>query len=76
MPPQRRAAAGIRRTFQNLRLFREMTALENVMVGLHANTQSEIFHSLIAYQETKAGRARDRRTSPRGARFRWLAGLR
>ena len=34
----RRAAAGIRRTFQNLRLFREMTAIENVMVGLHANT--------------------------------------
>jgi branched-chain amino acid transport system ATP-binding protein len=47
MPPERRAAAGIRRTFQNLRLFREMTAIENVMVGLHANTQSEIFHSLI-----------------------------
>jgi len=47
MPPERRAAAGIRRTFQNLRLFREMTAIENVMVGLHANTQSEIFHSLM-----------------------------
>ena len=47
MPPERRAAAGIRRTFQNLRLFREMTAIENVMVGLHANTHSEIFHSLI-----------------------------
>jgi branched-chain amino acid transport system ATP-binding protein len=47
MPPERRAGAGIRRTFQNLRLFREMTAIENVMVGLHANTQSEIFHSLM-----------------------------
>jgi len=47
MRPARRAIAGIRRTFQNLRLFREMTALENVMVGLHADTASEIFHSLI-----------------------------
>jgi len=47
MSAARRAAAGIRRTFQNLRLFREMTALENVMVGLHADTGSEIFHSLI-----------------------------
>src|SRR5579871_1164508 len=35
---ERRAAAGIRRTFQNLKLFREMTALENVKVGLHAET--------------------------------------
>ncbi len=47
MPPERRAAAGIRRTFQNLRLFREMTAIENVKVGLHAGTSSEILHSLI-----------------------------
>jgi branched-chain amino acid transport system ATP-binding protein len=47
LPPQRRAAIGIRRTFQNLRLFREMTALENVMVGLHSDTTSEIFHSLL-----------------------------
>ncbi len=47
MPPARRAVGGIRRTFQNLRLFREMSALENVMVGLHADTASEIFHSLI-----------------------------
>jgi branched-chain amino acid transport system ATP-binding protein len=47
MSAERRAAAGIRRTFQNLRLFREMTALENVMIGLHANTASEIFHSLL-----------------------------
>jgi branched-chain amino acid transport system ATP-binding protein len=53
MPPERRAARGIRRTFQNLRLFREMTALENVMVGLHADTGSEIFHSLIRTKKQK-----------------------
>jgi ABC-type branched-subunit amino acid transport system ATPase component len=47
MPPDLRAVAGIRRTFQNLRLFREMTTIENVMVGLHANTRSEVTSSLI-----------------------------
>jgi branched-chain amino acid transport system ATP-binding protein len=46
-PPERRAAHGIRRTFQNLKLFREMTALENVMVGLHASTSAEIFSALL-----------------------------
>ena len=46
-PAELRAAAGIRRTFQNLRLFREMTALENVMVGMHADTKCDVFHSLV-----------------------------
>ena len=53
IPPEQRARAGIRRTFQNLRLFREMTAIENVMVGLHANTRCEIFHSLIRTRRQK-----------------------
>ena len=33
LPPHARTAAGLGRTFQNIRLFRSMTALENVMVG-------------------------------------------
>jgi len=33
------AAAGIARTFQNIRLFPDMTAIENVMVGRHVRTQ-------------------------------------
>ncbi|KST57470.1 ABC transporter [Methylobacterium sp. GXS13] len=32
-PPHRRAAVGIGRTFQNIRLFRSMSALENVVIG-------------------------------------------
>ncbi|MFF7395028.1 ATP-binding cassette domain-containing protein [Achromobacter sp. NPDC008082] len=35
LPPADIAAAGIARTFQNVQLFGEMTALENVLVGLH-----------------------------------------
>ncbi len=42
----RRAHAGIRRTFQNLKLFAEMTGLENASLGLHAGTRSGIFAAL------------------------------
>jgi branched-chain amino acid transport system ATP-binding protein len=34
-PPQRRARLGMTRTFQNVRLFDELTVLENVMAGAH-----------------------------------------
>lgn len=33
LPPHERTAAGLGRTFQNIRLFRSMSALENVMIG-------------------------------------------
>lgn len=45
--PHRITALGIARTFQNSRLFTNMTALENVMVGLHSRTQSEIFSAIF-----------------------------
>lgn len=43
----RRAALGIRRTFQNLKLFRDMTVLENVMIGLHTTTRAEVIKALL-----------------------------
>jgi branched-chain amino acid transport system ATP-binding protein len=43
----KRARAGIRRTFQNLKLFGEMTALENVAIGLHADTCSGFFDAVL-----------------------------
>jgi branched-chain amino acid transport system ATP-binding protein len=45
--PDRRAALGIRRTFQNLKLFRDMTVLENVMVGLHSKTRAEVVQAVL-----------------------------
>ncbi len=45
--PDRILAAGMARTFQNIRLFATMTALENVMVGLHARMQAGLFGSII-----------------------------
>ena len=38
---------GIGRTFQNIRLFREMTALENVLVGMHARLRGGIIRSIL-----------------------------
>lgn len=55
--PDRRAALGVRRTFQNLRLFREMTVLENVMVGLHANTRAEATAALFGTPRQRAEEA-------------------
>jgi branched-chain amino acid transport system ATP-binding protein len=41
------AQAGIARTFQNIRLFAEMTALENVMVGRHARSRSGLVGAML-----------------------------
>ena len=41
------AEAGIARTFQNIRLFGEMTALENVMVGRHVRTRSGVWGAVF-----------------------------
>jgi branched-chain amino acid transport system ATP-binding protein len=40
-------AAGVARTFQNIRLFSTMTALENVMVGCHARMKAGLFGSIL-----------------------------
>ena len=48
------AKAGIARTFQNIRLFAEMTALENVMVGRHVRTHSGLFGAIFRTRGFKA----------------------
>lgn len=45
--PHEVARAGIARTFQNIRLFGEMTALENVMVGRHIRTHQGLFGAIF-----------------------------
>src|SRR5205823_14031449 len=46
-PPHQITARGIGRTFQNIRLFKEMTALENVLVGMHARLRGGIVRSIL-----------------------------
>ena len=48
------AQAGIARTFQNIRLFAEMTALENVMVGRHVRTHSGLLGAMFRTAGFKA----------------------
>lgn len=48
------AKAGIARTFQNIRLFADMTALENVMVGRHVRTQSGLLGAILRTPSFKA----------------------
>ena len=45
--PSEIAASGVARTFQNVQLFREMTALENVLVGLHHSFRGNIFDAIL-----------------------------
>jgi branched-chain amino acid transport system ATP-binding protein len=51
------ARAGIARTFQNIRLFSDMTALENVMVGRHVRTHSGVVGAILRTASFKAEEA-------------------
>jgi len=51
------AKAGIARTFQNIRLFPDMTALENVMVGRHVRTASGLVGAVLRTGSFKAEEA-------------------
>jgi branched-chain amino acid transport system ATP-binding protein len=48
------AKAGIARTFQNIRLFGEMTALENVMVGRHVRTRQGVIGAILRHGAARA----------------------
>ena len=55
--PHRAAERGIARTFQNIRLFGNMTALENVMVGRHVRTRAGVFGAILQTSATRAEEA-------------------
>jgi branched-chain amino acid transport system ATP-binding protein len=46
-PPHAFTQRGIGRTFQNIRLFHNMTALENVLVGMHVRLKGNLFEAIL-----------------------------
>jgi branched-chain amino acid transport system ATP-binding protein len=46
-PPHAVTERGVGRTFQNIRLFQNMTALENVLVGMHARLKGNVFTAIL-----------------------------
>ncbi len=51
--PHQAAERGIARTFQNIRLFANMTALENVMVGRHVRTRAGVLGAMLQTRATR-----------------------
>jgi branched-chain amino acid transport system ATP-binding protein len=52
--PDRVASAGINRTYQNIRLFRNLTAIENILVGMHLHLKSTWIGALFNTSATRA----------------------
>jgi branched-chain amino acid transport system ATP-binding protein len=55
--PDKAAGRGIARTFQNIRLFGNMTALENVMVGRHVRTRAGVLGAMFRNAATRTEEA-------------------
>jgi ABC-type branched-subunit amino acid transport system ATPase component len=58
--PHRATALGLGRTFQNIRLFSNMTALENVLVGMNCRLKSAWYGALLRLPSVKREEARAR----------------
>src|SRR5919201_2993039 len=61
-PPHAITKLGVGRTFQNIRLFPQMTALENVLVGMHSRLRGGILGSIfgLPHVRREENEARDR----------------
>ena len=57
LKPNEVAERGIARTFQNIRLFQNLSALENVMIGRHVRTRAGVFGAIFRDRKTLAEEA-------------------
>jgi branched-chain amino acid transport system ATP-binding protein len=71
-PPHAITKLGVGRTFQNIRLFPQMTALENVLVGMHARLKGGILGSILG---TPRVRREEREASDRARELLRYVGL-
>jgi branched-chain amino acid transport system ATP-binding protein len=72
-PPHAITELGIGRTFQNIRLFQHMTALENVLVGMHSRLKGGIIRSILT---TPGVRREEREARERARELLQFSGLR
>src|SRR5437762_9877815 len=72
-PPHAITKLGVGRTFQNIRLFPQMTALENVLVGMHSRLKGGILGSIFG---TPRVRREEREASEKARELLSFAGLR
>jgi branched-chain amino acid transport system ATP-binding protein len=54
LKPNQVTSVGIARTYQQVRLFKNMTVLENVMVGQHPRTKAGIFGAMLSFPGTRS----------------------
>ncbi|HYF90730.1 MAG TPA: ABC transporter ATP-binding protein [Symbiobacteriaceae bacterium] len=73
MGPEQIAPLGISRTFQNIRLFKALSALENIMVGMHIHLQSGLWSTIF---KTPAERREEREAAREAVRLLDYVGLR
>jgi branched-chain amino acid transport system ATP-binding protein len=73
-PPHAVTELGVGRTFQNIRLFPLMTALENVLVGMHARLSGGIVRSILRTPGLKREEERARERARELLRFAGLRG--
>jgi branched-chain amino acid transport system ATP-binding protein len=57
LKPHEVTARGIARTFQNIRLFANLSALENVMIGRHVRTRAGVVGAVLRTPATRAEEA-------------------
>jgi branched-chain amino acid transport system ATP-binding protein len=72
LPPHRIAGMGIARTFQNIRLFKGLSALENVAIGCHQHTHAGL---LAAITGTRRFREEERLVNEEARELLRLVGL-
>jgi len=73
--PHKILALGVARTFQNIRLFQNMTALENVMVAQHCRTRAGVLGAILRSPAQKREEERIREKSMQALEFMGLADL-
>jgi branched-chain amino acid transport system ATP-binding protein len=73
LPPHRIARLGIARTFQNLRLFAAMSAIDNVLVGMHTRLSATAVGAVL---RTPGQRAEEQRAHERARELLDFVGLR